>query len=459
MVQSVMAPFTRRRLRGPRRAYCASFLLTLASLAAAFTAAPLAADEGPTLYYFWQQGCPHCEAMAPWLNTLATEYPALQISKIEVGRTPEGLDLLRELSAKYGITRLGVPAVFLGHRAWVGFNPTVTAGIRLAAAECVTDGCIDALSDPLPERQLVDDGGAAGDAGAAASGAGADDVDRDRFESMPLYAATALIALLDGINPCSLWVLTFLLGMVVHTGSRRKMLLVGSVFLVTTALIYGLFIVGVVQAMALLSFVPWIRVVVALLAFAMGAVNVKEFFVFGRGPSLSVSAAQKRRFGDRVRRLFASDRSPLALAGGTALLAAGIALVELPCTAGFPVIWSGLVVDAGVTLAAFAGLLALYLVIYLIDEAVIVGAATIAFRRLSMTETRGRRLKLIGGVVMIALGGAMLVAPALLETLAGTAILFGGAIALAVAVIVVESRIKRRPDARSAPGRSRRSRR
>lgn len=409
------------------------------------TAAPLAADESPTLYYFWQEGCPHCAAMAPWLDVLATEYPALQISKIEVGRTPEGLDLLRELSAKYGIARLGVPAVFLGHRAWVGFNPTVTAGIRSAAAECVTDGCIDALTDPLPERRLID--GSSSDPEAVTGPA---DVERDRFESMPLYAATALIALLDGINPCSLWVLTFLLGMVVHTGSRRKMLLVGSVFLVTTALIYGMFIVGVVQAMALLSFVPWIRVVVALLAFAMGAVNVKEFFAFGRGPSLTVSDAQKRRFGDRVRRLFASDRSPLALAGGTALLAAGIALVELPCTAGFPVIWSGLVVDAGVTLAVFAGLLALYLLIYLIDEAVIVGAATIAFRRLSMTETRGRRLKLIGGVVMIALGGAMLIAPALLETLAGTAILFGGAIAVAVAVIVADSRLKRRTPARRA---------
>ncbi len=412
-----------------RHALCApsrAFLLLLVFIAFAPTVG--AQDSGPRLYYFWQEGCPNCAEMSPWLDMLEDRYPELVVTRFEVRRTPDAIDRLRQLSAKYGIEPVSVPAVFLGHHAWVGFNPTVTAGIEHAVAECLTGGCMDALRDPLTKRSTL-------------TFDATDPPDGERFASLPLVASTALIALLDGVNPCSLWVLTFLLGMVVHTGSRRKMLLVGGVFLTTTALVYGLFIVGVVQALDLLSFVPWIRVVVALLAFVIGGLSVKEFFAFGRGPSLIVSDAQKRRFGERVRRLVAVDRSPLALAGGTAVLAAGIALVELPCTAGFPVIWSGVVAESGVGLGAFGALLALYLVVYLADEAIIVGAATIAFRRLSMTEARGRRLKLVGGVVMIALGAVMLVRPTLIESLAGTAVVFGGAIAVAVVVIVAEARI------------------
>lgn len=46
------------------------------------------------------------------------------------------------------------------------------------------------------------------------------------------------------------------------------------------ALIYRLFIVAVVQAMALVAHVPWIRIVVAAMALAMGAINIKDYFVF-----------------------------------------------------------------------------------------------------------------------------------------------------------------------------------
>ncbi|MFW5684779.1 MAG: hypothetical protein ACOC1I_07995 [Spirochaetota bacterium] len=116
------------------------------------------------------------------------------------------------------------------------------------------------------------------------------------------------------------------------------------------------------------------------------------------------------------------------------------AFVELPCTAGFPVVWGGLVAEADVGLPALFALFALYLLVYLADEAIIVGAATVAFRRIVMTETRDRRLKLSGGVVMIALGAVMLVRPALIESLAGTAVVFGAAIGVAVVLIVADAR-------------------
>ncbi len=262
------------------------------------------------------------------------------------------------------------------------------------------------------------------------------------LSTLPLSLATVLIAVLDGMNPCSLWVLTFLLGMVLHTGSRGRILLVGMVFLTTTSVIYGLFIVGVVQAMTILSAVRWVRYAVALLAFVMGMINVKDFFAFKRGISLTISAKNQRRIGTRARDLLRADRSAISLAVSTMFMAAGVAIVELPCTAGFPVIWSNLLADYRLVFPVFFSLLLLYLLVYLVDEIVIVAAAAFTLKRIVINENRGRHLKLAGGVVMLVLAAVMVVRPTLLESLQTVAVVFFGSVAIVLIVIAADRFIR-----------------
>ena len=398
-----------------------------------FTISPVFAEgETVRLYFFQQEGCPMCERMKPFLAEVAAAEPRLEIVEEEVGRTIAGLRSLKQAADKFGIESPNVPAVFLGTHAWIGYSGAITAEILKTVESCLESGCIDAMNDPLPGERT------AGETVVETRVFGKIDLG-----ALPLGISTLLIALLDGVNPCSLWVLTFLLGMVMHTGSRRKILVVGLVFLVTTAAIYGLFILGIVQVLSILSIAVWIRYAVALLAFAMGAVNVKDFFAFKKGISLTISDRNRRRISTRVRGLISSDRSTLSLAASTVFLAAGVAIVELPCTAGFPVIWSNLVSSAGTAVPMFAILLSLYLLVYLADELVIVGAAVLSFRRITMDEARGRYLKLIGGVVMIALSSVMVISPALMESVVSVALLFAASIGLSLLLILIDRRILR----------------
>ncbi len=78
-----------------------------------------------------------------------------------------------------------------------------------------------------------------------------------------LALSTVLIAFVDGFNPCSLWVLSVLLGLTLHTGSRKKVFIIGFVFLTVTSLVYALFIAGLFTMFTVISFVGWIRVIVA----------------------------------------------------------------------------------------------------------------------------------------------------------------------------------------------------
>jgi uncharacterized membrane protein HdeD (DUF308 family) len=113
-------------------------------------------------------------------------------------------------------------------------------------------------------------------------------------------------------------------------------------------------------------------------------------------------------------------------------MAAGISLVELPCTAGFPVIWAGILRSQGVEGAAFGALLALYLLIYVLDELILFGAVVVTMQVTRFEERHGRLLKLVGGAVMLALGVVLLVAPQLMEDLVAATLVILGAGAAAL---------------------------
>ncbi|MFC2991126.1 hypothetical protein [Halomonas tibetensis] len=77
------------------------------------------------------------------------------------------------------------------------------------------------------------------------------------------------------------------------------------------------------------------------------------------------------------------------------------------------------------------------LLVYLLDEILVLAVAIVTLRIGRMQETHGRVLKLIGGMVMLALGGVMLMAPSLMESLAGSLVVIGTALAGALGVMAV----------------------
>jgi hypothetical protein len=123
-----------------------------------------------------------------------------------------------------------------------------------------------------------------------------------------------------------------------------------------------------------------------------------------------------------------------ALIGATIAMAAGISLVELPCTAGFPVVWSGILAERGIGGATFVGLLTVYVMVYLAIELTIFAVAIIGMKLGRMGEHHGRVLKLMGGAVMVALASALALRPELMDDIATSAVLFGTAVGLTALV-------------------------
>lgn len=422
--------------RVPQR--CLQLLIILVSIGFFSEGSASAQDSLPgdapypvAVYYFWGDGCPYCDVQREFLAELKRHYPAIELHDFEVWYDADNLELFRAMAEAFGFEARGVPATFIADSYWVGFNEAIAWEIAGRVDYCGEHGCADAAArlegefelEPMPPD------------------------DPTTVLTLPLLGSidlagrnlavtTTLIAFVDGFNPCSLWVLSMLLAMVIYSGSRKKVLLVGLTFLAITAAAYGLFIAGLFNVLSYVGYLVWIQVGVALLALSFALINLKDYFWYRQGLSLTIPDRFKPKIYRDIRGVMASGKSPLAIMGATAMMALGITLVELPCTAGFPVIWSGLLAQQSGSFN-FALLLALYIVVYLSIELIVFGVAVVTLKGGRLEEQQGRVIKLFGGMIMLALALVLLVAPELMNSLSASLLVFGMALAVSLLVLVV----------------------
>jgi len=450
-------------------------LKILAVLAALFvamwlTAAPttasssVQADKPVTIYFFWGDGCPHCAEAKPFLADLAQRYPSVQVRDFEVWYHEKNREPLVRMAAKFGFEPTAVPTIFIGDRYWVGYaEDPIGKEIEATVAACVLSGCPDAGAGVLspaaaptvatvktqtPAAPVATQAPAAAMPQGSQAGSGDPPAAGSDTLTLPLIGSvdlatqslalsTALIAFVDGFNPCSLWVLSVLLALTLHTGSRKKVAIIGLVFLTVTSLVYVLFIAGLFTMFTIVSFVGWIRVVVALLALFFAVVNIKDYFWYKEGLSFTIADEKRPGLFRSMRRVLAAGDSLPALIGATVVMSAGASLVEFSCTAGFPVLWTNLLAAQGVTVLTFVLLLALYMLIYQIDEIGIFLAAVFSLRASRIEEKHGRILKLIGGMLMLTLAAVMLIDPNLMNRVSTSLLVFAVAFAASLLVLLV----------------------
>ncbi|MFW7413711.1 hypothetical protein [Demequina sp. SO4-18] len=401
-----------------------------------------AVDPDADLVLFWGDGCPACKAERAWLEDVEAQHPDLEITQYEVWNDEANQRLFVAEAERLGFDAGSVPTTIIGERVWIGWSDQISQDMAGAIA-AVENG-----RAPLP-----------GVFGTAGAGTCSEDEGLCSTEppettiDVPLVGdvsvgadsllfSTIVIGFVDGINPCSLWVLSILLAIVLRTRSRRRVLAIGITFLSITAIMYALYMAAFYSALAVVGVMGWIQIAVAIIAGVFGIVSVKDYFAFGKGISFTIRKQDKPGLYQRMREV-AGTKALLPALGATAVLAVGVSLLETPCTAGFPVLWTGMLHANGVGVAETAGLFVAYMVPFLLDELIIFGIAVATMRATKLQDKHGELLKLFAGVTMLVLAGVMVVDPTLMENPVMALVLFAGAFALATVIHVVTARVRR----------------
>lgn len=424
-----------------------------------------APDYPVYIYFFWGEGCPHCAKAKPYFESLAATYPEIQLSTYEIYYDEENQKLFKLMAEKYGLQQLAVPTIFIGPYYLQGYSEEYNSSIEAVVVQCIQNECIDpglgvvnttvtvtatlnpttpttptsppdVTETPIPtqsDNAFTDSSGNLNQS---------HDLDipvlgKIDLESTSPLITTAVIALVDGFNPCSLWVLTMLLALTLHTGSRKKVFVIGTVFLAVTAAIYALFIAGLFSVLKITSFMGWIRIFVALIALLFAIINIKDFFWYKEGVSLTIADEKKPGIFKKMRAVMDASQSFPGLIGATIALAVGVSMIEFSCTAGFPVIWTNILTALNISGATFIFLLIVYMLIYQLDEMILFFSSVVTLKASRLEEKHGRILKLVSGMLMLTLSIVMLIDPALMNNLKSSLIIFMIAILATMLILFI----------------------
>ena len=387
-------------------------LLLVALLTAAAFPVPAAAQQDDIVAYV-HEGCPHCAQARKFLSRLQQEQPALRISIHDVQQDPAAMQRLQQIMRQHGSTMVRVPTFVVHGRIIIGYSEEAGSGslIRdsLARGLPPTTENYDA-AQPAPEPEFEPEPAPASAPAATTAPASAPENFAVTFlgyrvslaqVGLPLF--TVVMGLLDGFNPCSMWVLILMISLLAPLNNRPRMLAVAGTFVAVEGIVYFLFMAAWLNLFLFIGLSRISEIIIAVIALLAGALNLKDFWRFGWGVSLSIPTAAKPDIYARMRRILQAENMTGALLG-TVLLGILVQIVEFMCTSGFPALFTRILTLRQLDTASYYGYLLLYDAAYMLDDVIILAIGVVTLSQHRLQENEGRWLKLVSGLVMLGLG-------------------------------------------------------
>jgi len=323
------------------------------------------AQEGSEAYFFYSSICPHCAQESVFLDELKDKYPGIKINKFEVFSTSKNQEILRNFYEEYEVpkTLWGlVPATFTPEKYFVGFNEKIAAEIESCLEECMRPGEdeVSLTNTSVIEKKIKIP--FLGEVGIS------------NF-SFPVMAI--VLGALDGFNVCSLGALILILSLVLALKSRKKILIFGGIFLMTTALTYGLLIIFWYKIFEFIAaYLKTMEILIGVLGIGGGIFFLRQFIKLRRrGPvcEQEIGSNIAPKFSAKIQTLLKENSiSKFFITIGLIFsFAFVITVVEFPCSAVVPVAFTAILVEAGLPTFQYLFYISIFILFYLLDEVIV----------------------------------------------------------------------------------------
>ncbi len=379
----------------------------LLAVVAVFGPVAVLAQNQATVYFFWGQGCPHCEHEKEFLAELQTEYPQIMVRDFEVWQNAQNRQILIDIGDQLGIDIAGVPFAIIGDKHFIGWYDEASTGkaIEAAVLKAINEGCLDVVAKIINPEGETQENGTCGqnDKKEIPETLNIPLFGQISTQNLSLPVVTVILGALDGFNPCAMWTLLFLITLLLGMKDRRRMWILGSAFIVASSLVYFTFMVAWLNLLLFIGFIFWVRFAVGAVAIGGGVHNLKEYF--SKKPAVCANAAdpKRRKVFDKLKNITQQNNFYLAL-GGIVLLAFAVNLVELICSAGLPVIFTQILAMSGLSVWQYYLYIALYILVFMADDLFVFFAAMVTLKMAGVTTKYQRASHLIGGVLMLVIG-------------------------------------------------------
>ena len=352
--------------------------------------------------FFFHPQCPHCRAQKTFIPYLQAKYPELSWRMLDTS-VPANVRLLRSFLDKSQQPELGigVPMTFIGPYVVSGFDTRETTGVRLEQA-------IRALlaDDPslFPQGQ---------------SSGRQSEVELPLFGTLrpaeySLPALTVILGLVDGFNPCAMWVLVYLISLVASINDRRKIWLLVGTFVASSGILYFLFMTAWLNVFLFLGFLRPLTLVIGLGALGAGILSIREY-IQSKGQLVCHvgDAAAKKKTMQRIDRIVDAPLTSFTIFS-IVVLAFIVNSIEFACSAALPAIYTHTLSLHHLSPLAYYGYILLYTFFFMLDDLIVFSLAILALET-TIGQRYAGHCRFVGGVVLIILGLVMSFRPDLLR--------------------------------------------
>ncbi len=376
------------------------------------------ASEEIYVYFFYSKTCSHCADEKIFLDELEEKYARLIVKRFDISSNHA---LMTGVANTYDTKSTNTPLTFIGNKAFVGFaegdaeifdkryNAYVGYSelIEKTIDDCLTSGdCTEEIILTTNKTLPTPTGGEPNSIPSTPL--------NQTFIYLPVIGAVSLehsmtvlgaaLGFVDGaLNPCALSVIFFLFAYLMSIGSRKRALLIGIAYSLTVFLMYSLFMYGALNVLHFVGQLTTIKFLVGMILLVAGGIQVKDFFFYGRGPSLEIPSFAK----PKIERLIKMATIPSAI-----LLGVLVSLAEIPCAGVFPFVYITILTERISSPALNIFYLLWYNVFFVAPLLVltfIFGSGMIKVEDAEKARLEKRRwMRLISGTIMILLGVWML---------------------------------------------------
>lgn len=364
------------------------------------------------IYLFYGESCPHCKELEEFLEPYLKENENVILNKYEVWNDKDNQEKLNEVRKILNDNSNGVPYLVIGNNVITGYDSEFTperikntinyyqnieykdkVGIYLGTTTEEKENEKNDIKKYEDEEINIPILG------------------KKKGKEVPILISAIIIGLVDGFNPCAMWILIFLISMLLGIKDKKRKWILGITFLLSSAVVYFLFLISWLNLAVFLNKIIFIRMGISLIAVFFGLLTIlKFFFVHEEDGCEVVDQKRRKKIITSIKKIVKEKSFVLAILG-IIVLAVSVNIIELLCSLGLPVMFTQILTINGLSKTSQIIYSIIYVIFFLIDDIIVFFIAMKTLEIKAISNKFGKYSHLIGGIIMLIIGFLMLYKP------------------------------------------------
>lgn len=391
------------------------------------------------IHLFYGNGCPHCAAEEEFLSDYLKDRTDVKLYKYEIWYDSHNQELLSKVQKEMGTTnKNGVPFTVIGKKTIVGYADGVTdeqikdainhylnndyrdyAGEitgKVKKTEVKEDITKDESKTEDKKENKIEKADDTKDSNQTDENVTVPVLGKINAKKVSLPILAVVLGFVDGFNPCAMWILIFLITMLFNMKDRKKMWILGLTFILTSGIVYLMFMLAWLNLATFISKIAFIRLLIAVIALVVGLINVYKYIDSLKKKDEGCDVVDKKdrkKIMEKIISITHEKKFIIALLG-IMVLAASVNIIELMCSIGIPLLFTQILAMNNLSTFSYMIYMFIYIFFFLIDDIVIFVISMVTLKVTGLSTKYTKYSHLIGGIIMLIIGLLLIIKPELL---------------------------------------------